>query len=47
LELVEVEFMEGDVATLSGKKGQFADLLKGVKLASNVRLFFGQKKLDQ
>lgn len=36
--VVEVEFMEGDIAQLSGKKGQFADLLKAVKLASNVRL---------
>jgi len=36
--IIEVEFMEGDIAQLSGKKGQFADLMKAVKLASNVRL---------
>jgi alpha-glucosidase (family GH31 glycosyl hydrolase) len=36
--IVEVEFMEGDITQLSGKKGQFADLMKAVKLASNVRL---------
>jgi len=36
--VVEVEFMEGDIVQLSGKKGQFADLMKVVKLVSIERL---------
>jgi hypothetical protein len=36
--IVEVEFLEGDITELSGKKGQFSDLLKAVKVAANVRL---------
>jgi len=36
--VVEIEFTSDDIAALSGKKGQFRDLLKAVKVCSNVRL---------